>query len=110
MFRMGVLSPLDSDDEINGISNITEEMEVYSSAAVEAAEAATNGAVVNADGEEVNVLKQRDYQATSMTVQQAVVQLDLLDDREFFVFTNAESKAINVVFKRRDGNIGLIET
>lgn len=108
MFRMGVLSPLDAEEDIL-TSNITEEMEVYS--APELAE--TNGEtqlVENGEGEEVQVLKQREYHAAAMTVQQAVVQLDLLDDREFFVFTNADSNAINVVFKRRDGNIGLIET
>jgi putative sigma-54 modulation protein len=42
------------------------------------------------------------------TVDEAVMQLDLLDAK-FFVFQNAKDGAINVVFRRDDGNMGLIE-
>jgi len=28
----------------------------------------------------------------------------------FFVFTNSKTKEINVIYKRKDGNLGLIET
>jgi putative sigma-54 modulation protein len=36
------------------------------------------------------------------------MQMDLLD-KDFFVFTNASSGHINVLYKRSDGNFGLIE-
>ncbi len=61
------------------------------------------------DGE-VAVRLQRDYEAPGMKLEEAVLQLDLMEDREFFVFTNADSGSINIVYKRDDGNIGLIET
>ncbi|MBN1881783.1 MAG: ribosome-associated translation inhibitor RaiA [Deltaproteobacteria bacterium] len=42
-----------------------------------------------------------------MTAEEAAMQLDD-SGREFLVFINAESKDVNVVYKRRDGDYGLI--
>jgi putative sigma-54 modulation protein len=36
------------------------------------------------------------------------MQMDLLH-KDFLVFTNATSDAINVIYRRKDGNFGLIE-
>jgi putative sigma-54 modulation protein len=41
-------------------------------------------------------------------VEEAVLQLELLD-HDFYVFTSADTGDINVVYRRRDGNYGLIE-
>lgn len=54
------------------------------------------------------VVRTEQFEARPMYVDEAVVQLDLLNAK-FFVFQNAEDGAINVVFKRDDGNVGLIE-
>ncbi len=43
-----------------------------------------------------------------MSVEEAVMQMDLLD-QDFLVFKNAITDEINVIYHRRDGNIGLIE-
>jgi len=43
-----------------------------------------------------------------MSVEEAVMQMDLLD-QDFLVFNNATTDEINVLYHRRDGNIGLIE-
>ena len=43
-----------------------------------------------------------------MTVEEAMLQLELLG-HSFYVFTNAETNDINVIYQRRDGNFGLIE-
>ena len=43
-----------------------------------------------------------------MSIEEAAMQMDLLD-RDFFVYTNASSGDINVLYKRTDGNFGLIE-
>jgi putative sigma-54 modulation protein len=37
-----------------------------------------------------------------------VLQMNLLG-HNFFVFANAETDLVNVVYKRKDGNYGLIE-
>lgn len=43
-----------------------------------------------------------------MSVDEAVMQLELVDDR-FLVFTNADSRQVNVIYAREDGTYGLIE-
>jgi len=47
------------------------------------------------------------YFTRSMSVSEAVMQLDLLDN-DFFVFNNADTGDINVLYRRRDGEYGLI--
>ena len=54
------------------------------------------------------VVKSTKFQAKPMTVDEALLQLDLLD-ANFYVFQNAKDRAINVVYRRDDGNFGLIE-
>ena len=43
-----------------------------------------------------------------MTHEEAVLQMKLLR-HNFFVFMDGETGEINVVYKRKDGNYGLIE-
>jgi putative sigma-54 modulation protein len=43
-----------------------------------------------------------------MPVDEAILQMNLLG-HSFFVFSNAETEQVNVVYKRKDGNYGLIE-
>ena len=54
------------------------------------------------------VVKSTEFQARPMTIEEAILQLDLLDSH-FYVFQNAKDRTINVVFRRPDGNLGLIE-
>lgn len=54
------------------------------------------------------VIRMENFLAKPMSVEEALMQLDLLH-REFFVFTNDLSNSIAVVYKRKDGNYGLIE-
>jgi putative sigma-54 modulation protein len=43
-----------------------------------------------------------------MTPEEAVLQLELVG-HDFFVFRNAETERINVVYRRKKGGYGLIE-
>ncbi len=54
------------------------------------------------------VVKSTAFQARAMTVDEAILQLELADAR-FYVFQNAKDRAFNVVYRRDDGNFGLIE-
>ena len=54
------------------------------------------------------VVKSTTFQAKPMSLDEAILQLDLLES-QFFVFQNASDHAINVVYRREDGNLGLIE-
>ncbi len=54
------------------------------------------------------IIKRKSFEMKPMTPEEAAMQMDLLS-KAFFVFTNSSSGDINVVYKRDDGNIGLIE-
>ena len=56
-----------------------------------------------------NVIKDETFSARTMKVEDAVMQLNLLGD-ELLVFTDVESQSISVLYRRKDGNYGLIET
>jgi len=54
------------------------------------------------------VIKTTTETAKPMLLDEAVMQMDLLH-KDFFVFTDAESSEISVLYRRKDGNFGLIE-
>lgn len=54
------------------------------------------------------VVKVKRFDIKPMTVEEAMLQLELLG-HSFYMFTNGESGQINVIYKRKDGNFGLIE-
>ena len=55
------------------------------------------------------VIRHKKFVLTPMTVDEAIMQMELLE-HSFFVFLNAEKDAIEVVYKRADGTYGLLET
>lgn len=55
------------------------------------------------------VVKNKKFSLTEMTVEQALHQMEYLG-HDFFVFVNSDNGAVSVVYERRDGNYGLIET
>lgn len=74
----------------------------------------TNGTPVTAadddDGADKQVVKRTEkFHADPMSVRRAIMQLDLLHE-QFLVFRNADTGAVNVVYRRGDGTFGLIET
>jgi len=54
------------------------------------------------------IVRTKRFPLKPMSVEEAVLQMDLLG-HSFFVFTNAETEDINVVYRRKDDNYGLIE-
>jgi putative sigma-54 modulation protein len=54
------------------------------------------------------VVKSTAFQAKRMGVDDAILQLEMLGS-QFFVFQNAKDGAVNVVYRREDGSLGLIE-
>uniref|UniRef100_UPI0035E40672 sigma 54 modulation/S30EA ribosomal C-terminal domain-containing protein n=1 Tax=Bacillus haikouensis TaxID=1510468 RepID=UPI0035E40672 len=58
---------------------------------------------------ESEVVRTKQFNLKPMDSEEAILQMDLLG-HSFFVFTDAETNATNIVYKRRDGKYGLIET
>jgi len=53
------------------------------------------------------VLRSDEFLAKPMSVEEALMQMDLLNN-DFLVFTRPESSDVNVIYRRKDGNFGLI--
>jgi putative sigma-54 modulation protein len=60
------------------------------------------------DDDIVRHVKIRNIEYKPMDVEEAVLQMDLIEDN-FLVFTNARSDQINVLYRRKDGHYGLIQ-
>jgi putative sigma-54 modulation protein len=58
--------------------------------------------------EQPQIVRTKQFALKPMTPEEAVLQLDLIG-HDFFVFRNADSLEVNVIYRRRDGNYGLIE-
>ena len=57
---------------------------------------------------EPTIVKTKNFGVSPMSADEAVLQLELIG-HDFFVFRNAASGEVNVVYRRRDGQYGLIE-
>ncbi|PKL52066.1 MAG: ribosomal subunit interface protein [Nitrospira bacterium HGW-Nitrospira-1] len=74
------------------------------------------GSVRNTEGaqetsslpEGASIIKNKRFELKPMSSDEASLQMELLN-KSFFVFTNDSSGDINVIYRRHDGNFGLIE-
>jgi putative sigma-54 modulation protein len=58
--------------------------------------------------QEFKIVRSKKFAIKPMAVEEAILQMNLIG-HEFFMFTNAETNQANVVYRRKDGNYGLIE-
>ncbi len=63
---------------------------------------------VEEDSKTPRVIRTNEFLARAMTVEEAVMQMDLMNS-DFLVYTNSQSHEVNVVYRRKDGHYGLIE-
>ena len=61
-----------------------------------------------ADDEEIRIVRAKKFGMKPMFPEDACVQMELLG-HNFFVFSNAETGEVNVVYRRKDKSYGLIE-
>ncbi len=55
------------------------------------------------------IVRRKAFELHPMTEAEALEQMKLLSHDNFFIFFNAETGQINVLYRRRDGTYGLIE-
>lgn len=58
--------------------------------------------------EEAKLVRRKTYPTKPMSVEEAEMQMELLG-HEFFVFVSSESNEVNILYKRKDGDYGLLE-
>lgn len=63
---------------------------------------------VGDDNEKSSLVRKKKFTLKPMSAEEAILQMELLR-HNFFVFQDAETEDISVVYKRKDGNYGLIE-
>lgn len=56
-----------------------------------------------------DVVKRKEIEMKPMSEEEAILQMELID-HDFFVYKDANTNETNVVYKRKDGNYGLIVT
>jgi putative sigma-54 modulation protein len=76
------------------------------------AEITVRHGIVEAESDEdekgARIVNSEEFSVKPMSVEEAIEQMELGND-DFLVFINSNSQDVNVIYKRRDGNIGLIE-
>jgi putative sigma-54 modulation protein len=61
------------------------------------------------ESEQARIVKTKQFAIKPMSPEEAALQMELLG-HDFFLFTNAENGYAAVLYRRRDGDLGLIET
>ena len=59
--------------------------------------------------EKEEIVKRKKIEMKPMSEEEAMMQMDLID-HDFFVYKDVETKTVNVIYKRKDGTFGIIET
>ena len=59
--------------------------------------------------EEKTIVKRKQIEMKPMSEEEAILQMELLG-HEFFVFKNIDSEEVDVLYRRKDGDYGIIET
>jgi putative sigma-54 modulation protein len=66
------------------------------------------GDAADLDDESVTIVKVKQFAVKPMNPEEAALQMELLG-HDFFLFTGTESGRASVLYRRRDGGLGLIE-
>lgn len=68
-------------------------------------------AAIESDDEESNevIVKRKDITSKPMSEEEAILQMDLLG-HDFFLFKNVDEECISLIYKRKDGNYGIINS
>ena len=56
------------------------------------------------------IVRRKSFTLLPMDENEAIEQMALLEHEDFFIFYNVETNLINVIYKRNDGDFGLIES
>ncbi len=54
------------------------------------------------------IVRRKTIEDKPMSEEEAILQMELLG-HEFFAFKNVETKDVNIIYKRKDGNYGILE-
>ena len=64
---------------------------------------------ITEDEEESSIVKRKAIELRPMDEDEAILQMELVD-HDFFVFKNVDTESVSVLYKRKDGSYGIINT
>ena len=64
--------------------------------------------VEEAEKDENKIVKRKTIDNKPMSEEEAILQMNLVD-HDFFVFDNSDRNTISVIYKRKDGNYGILD-
>jgi putative sigma-54 modulation protein len=59
---------------------------------------------------QTDIIRRKLFKLTPMDEYEALEQMNLLSHEDFFIFYNVNTRSVNVLYRRRDGTYGLIDT
>ncbi len=59
--------------------------------------------------EETSIIKRKTIELRPMDEEEAILQMELID-HDFFIFKNIDTESVSVLYKRKDGSYGIINT
>ena len=72
------------------------------------AKAVFEGVAAERAEDKPRIIHEKDYFVKPMSVEEAILQMDMATN-DFIIFQNTDSNQINLIYKRQDGDIGLVE-
>ena len=64
---------------------------------------------IETEDEDTDIIKRKVIDAKPMSEDEAILQMNLLN-HDFYMFKNIDTDSISIVYKRKDGNCGLIDS
>ena len=61
------------------------------------------------EDEESSIVKRKTIELRPMDEEEAILQMELVD-HDFFIFKNIDTESVSVLYKRKDGSYGIINT
>jgi len=61
------------------------------------------------ESQPIRIVRRKSFTLIPMDENEAIEQMSLVEHEDFFIFFNVNTNAINVLYKRKDGDFGLIE-
>ena len=85
------------------------DQEVFVAEVQEASPGEVSGAEESVSDSEIEIIRSKQFSLKPMDSEEAVLQMNLLV-HDFFIFTDRETDGTSIVYRRKDGKYGLIET
>ena len=85
------------------------DQEVFVAEVQEASPEEVSGAEEPVSDSDIEIIRSKQFSLKPMDSEEAVLQMNLLG-HDFFIFTDRETDGTSIVYRRKDGKYGLIET